>query len=177
MREDYFKWICDLVSVRFRNGGASYKKLLRYLFDVEFVAMIGRDENRAVDGKDLKYRYAYDKGLTYETVDQYIYDERCSMLEMLVALANRIEEQIMCDPDIGNRTGKWFWDMVENIGLADMTDSKFDMQNVSMIIYRFIHREYEPNGRGGVVCIPGCEHDLREVEIWCQVMWYLTKYY
>ncbi len=175
MREDYFKWICNLISNR--GNSAYYKKLLRYLFDTDFIYVMERDENRAIDGFDLRYRYAYDRGISYDDADHFLGDRKCSMLEMMVALSNRIEEQIMCDPDIGNRTGKWFWDMIKNLGLDGMNDKRFDLKHVSIVIDKFLHREYQANGHGGLVCIPNCEHDLRNVEIWYQVMWYLTKFY
>ena len=50
----------------------------------------------------------------------------CSVLEMMIALSMRCEEQIMDDPDIGNRTGQWFWDMIDNLGLGEHERLKFD---------------------------------------------------
>ena len=37
-----------------------------------------------------------------------------------------------------------------------------------------MNREYEPNGKGGLFTIRGCEEDLTEVEIWYQLNWYLN---
>ena len=83
----------------------------------------------------------------------------------------------MSDADFGDRTGQWFWGMIENLRLDKMTDQRFDLKKVSQIIDRFLHREYEPDGTGGLVTIEDCEYDLRTVEIWYQVMWFLTKFY
>ena len=94
---------------------------------------------------------------------------------MMTALAVRCEEHIMTDPDVGNRTGQWFWQMITNLGLVDMTDSKFDRKYVDLVIQRFLDRTYEPDGKGGLFTIEHCPYDLRTVEIWYQLCWYLDK--
>ena len=79
----------------------------------------------------------------------------------------------MDDPSVGDRTGQWFWKMVVNLGLGSMTDSKFNLEEAESIITRFLNREYEPDGRGGLFTVRNCECDLRDVEIWVQMMWFL----
>lgn len=175
MREDYFKWICNRVASR--TMGISYKKLLRYLFDTDFNYIMDRDENRALDGIELRYTYGYYHDVPNDIIDDFLDDRKCSMLEMLVALCCRVEDNIMADSDFGDRTGKWFWGMIKNLGLFGMTDSKFNIQHVSKVIDRFIHREYSSDGVGGLVYIPNCDQDLRTVEIWNQIMWYLSDNY
>ena len=97
----------------------------------------------------------------------------CSVLEMMVALAIKIEEQIMDDPDIGNRTGLWFWKMIENLGLKNMRDAVIDTDYVEKIIFRFLDRNYQRDGSGGLFIVHG-HGDLRNVEIWYQMLWYLN---
>jgi hypothetical protein len=132
------------------------------------------DDNRLADGMDLRYRFAYECDIHSSMVASYLDDKPCSVLEMLVALSLRCEEHIMSNAEAGNRTGKWFWSMVDNLGLGDMTDSRFDISKVDAVIDRFLRRKYAPNGEGGLVTIPNCQQDLRKVEIWYQLMWYLT---
>lgn len=79
----------------------------------------------------------------------------------------------MDDPDVGDRTGQWFWGMIKNLGLGSMTDARFDEEYVESVIERFLNREYEPDGRGGLFRIRNCTEDLRNVEIWYQMCWYL----
>ena len=93
---------------------------------------------------------------------------------MILALAIRIEEQIMDDPSYGDRTQQWFWGMLSNIGIGMMSDDIYDDKYVNERIYRFLERRYEPNGKGGLFYIRNCDQDLRDVEIWTQVCWYLN---
>lgn len=93
----------------------------------------------------------------------------------MVALANRCEETIMDDPQMGNRTGQWFWGMITNLGLGHMNNNKFDKDAVDDIIDKFLNREYSPNGKGGLFTVRNCDDDLRNIEIWTQMLWFLDS--
>ena len=174
LNKEYFDWMCDLIRDAKHMKRYSYKKLLNYLHKIEFNYILDRDSNRAADGEDLRYRFAYDNDFDGPVVTIYLDDRPCSVLEMLVALSLRVEEHIMGDPEVGNQVGKWFWGMIDNLGLNDMYDSRYDEDYISNVINRFMNRDYEPDGEGGLVTIPNCRQDLRDVEIWYQMMWYLT---
>lgn len=81
----------------------------------------------------------------------------------------------MDDPDIGNRTGQWFWNMIVNLGLGSMNDTKFNKIHAKEIIQKFMDREYRRNGEGGLFTVKHCRTDLRSVEIWYQMCWYLDE--
>ena len=155
----------------------SYRKLLRQLFQTEFNYIIGLDGNRAEDGVGLRYRFGREHGYTDAEISNYLDDRECSVLEMMVALSQRCEEHIMDDPEIGNRTGQWFWEMIENLELDDMSDTVFDKRYVEDVIDRLLNRQYGRDGSGGLFRIPNCQYDLRSEEIWYQAMWYLDLYY
>lgn len=171
---DYFNWLSELVCKKRFAKRISYKKLLTRLHDIAFTFSIPRDGNRASDGEDLRYRYAVTNGYedSYRKILNYL-GGPCSVLEMMIALAIRCEESVMDDPGLGDRTDQWFWGMVTNLGLGSMVDSKFDKQFVDDTINRFLDREYEPDGKGGLFTIKRCDRDLRDVEIWYQLCWYL----
>lgn len=175
-KDEYFEWMFDLVCCGKYAKAISYKKLLTYLHDVEFIYSIPNDANRADDGIDLRRRFSYECCL-----DDYIRNPReelgesCSVLEMMIALAIRCEESIMDDPRIGNRTGQWFWKMVNNLGLGSMTDDRFNINTVKELIERFLNRDYEPDGYGGLFTVRDYDRDLRDVEIWIQLCWYLNS--
>ena len=149
----------------------SYRKLLTHLHNIEFIYSIPRDKNRASDGEHLRYRFAL-----YEDCEElYDYlDDPCSVLEMMIALAIRVEENILANPEIGDRTSQWFWEMVTNLGLGSMTDQHYDRDYVNEAVERLLYREYEPDGKGGLFRIRNCEYDLRDVEIWCQFNYYIN---
>lgn len=172
LNNEYFNWMCNIVCAdRFPND-ISYKKLLMYLHGTRFRYSIKRDSDRADDGVSLRYRFALRNG--YDDVHYYI-TEPCSVLEMILALAIRCEENIMDDTSFGDRTGQWFWGMINNLGLGAMTDDHFDKRYVEETIERFLDREYEPNGKGGLFTVKNCDRDLRNVEIWFQLCYYLDN--
>lgn len=170
MEEDnrnYYDWLCGFV----RSADPPYCKLLKHLHETEFVALLEMDENRIEDGMDLRFRFEEETGHAYI----WHYDRSCSILEMMVALAIRCEEHIMDDPSIGNRTGKWLWHMIENMGLSDMCDDDYDPDYVEDVVDRFLGRRYCSNGEGGLFTVENSGYDLRRVDIWYQAMWYLAS--
>jgi len=171
MNELYFKWMYDLVI----SGQKSYKRLLKVLYDTEFYYRIPMDGNRYEDGIDLRYRFGYEHNLKDIEIVTTIDTKPCSVLEMMVALAIRCEEHIMDDPDIGDRTGKWFMVMINSLGLAGMTDDNFDKNYISDVLDRFLEGKYDRNGKGGLFIIKSRKHDMRKSEIWYQLMWYLNE--
>lgn len=166
IKEYYFEWLCDLVCKERHSKSVSYSRLLARLHETEFIYLMPMDQNRAENGIALRWRFYCETDYNIRS------DAPCSVLEMMVALAISCEN-IMDDPNVGDRTGQWFWSMIVNLGLGSMTDYKFDDIYVDGVIHRFLNREYEPNGKGGLVTIKNCQFDLRAVEIWTQLLWYL----
>ena len=108
-------------------------------------------------------------------IASYLDNRPCSVLEMLIALAFRCEEHIMTDPDIGNRMGQWFWNMIVSLGLDAMDDSRFHEDRADYILDRFERRDYEPNGAGGLFTLNRPAEDMRRLDIWYQLMHYLQE--
>lgn len=174
LNQEYFKWMHQLVCGERYSKKLSYRKLLSYLHSVEFVYIIDLDGNRAEDGIDLRYRFGYERDYSDPMIASYLDDRPCSILEMMIALSIRCEEHIMENSDLGDRTGQWFWNMIVSLGLGSMTDARFDDEYVDEVVHRFLNREYERNGKGGLFTIEHCKKDLRSVEIWYQMCWYLN---
>ena len=172
INDEYFEYLCELIDAKRFSRRVSYRKLLMRLHDTEFTYFVPYDDNRADDGIQLRRRFALERNDMHSA--NYITGP-CSVFEMMVALAVRCEETIMDDALLGNRTGQWFWDMINNLGLGTMSDSRFDRSVVDGIVSRFLSREYEPDGRGGLFTVPNCRYDMRTVEIWCQLSWYLDS--
>ena len=173
LQNKYFRWLYKLVCGYDEYNGLSYKKLLMFLFNTEFTYFVGLDCNRAQDGIDFRYRFGYKFDIDRDIIAKHLDTRNCSVLEMMIAMAYKVEEQIMDDEDYGNRTGQWFWNMIVNLGLGKMSDMYFDESYVSFVIMRFLNREYEPDGRGGLFTIENSDYDMRKIEIWVQFMRYL----
>lgn len=171
VKNEYFDWLYNYVCKG--RGNVSYRKLFMLLHDIEFTFYIRNDVNRAIDGTDLRYRYAI---IIDDESVMDILDEPCTVLEMILALAIRCEENIMDDTSYGDRTSQWFWNMLSNLGISNMTDDKFDRKVATEKIYDFLERRHEPDGKGGLFYIRGCKEDLRDVEIWTQLCWYLDNF-
>jgi len=140
----------------------------------DFIWHIYNDENRAEEGISLRSRFASAMGHGTNTI--YVgMSGPCSILEMIAALAIRCEENIMSDPQIGDRTTQWFWGMIRSLGLIHMHDNIFDMYFVDRVLDTFLDRKYKRTGEGGLFTIKNCTSDLRDVEIWHQLCWYLDN--
>ena len=174
LKNEYFEWLYDLVCKNRYSDGISFRKLLMYLHGVEFVYLIDMDENRALDGIALRWQFICKKDYVTEALDDLV--GPCSVLEMMIALCFKCEG-FMDDPAIGDRFSQWFWHMIVSLGLGGMNDDMFNKRKVGMSIRRFLDRNYEPNGKGGLFTIRNCDRDLRDVEIWHQMCWYLDEYY
>ena len=164
---EYFRWLVELV----RDPNTSqmpYWMLLSKLFGTDYIYELEMDSNRAHDGLDLRLQFEEETGYS-------LYLNRpCTVLEMMVALAIRCETDIMYIPGKGDRTHIWFWDMIESLGLIGMTDNHYDEVMVKAVMFNFLNRMYEPDGRGGLFYVPG-RTDMRDTEIWYQMNAYLES--
>lgn len=175
--EQYFEWMYDAV-MDGQNMRSHYRRLMTLLHHTKFEAVIPLDDNRATDGIDLRYRFGRKAGIPDSFVAAEIDVDDCSMLEMMVALAIRIEEHIMGNSDIGNRTGQWFFAMVDSLGLLHFTDSKWTKaleRDACDILETYARHEYQRDGRGSLFYVPSTKKDFRNTEIWYQMCEYLKE--
>ncbi len=175
LNDQYFNWMYQLVCDSRYAKGLSYRKLLHHLHEIDFTYTIPMDGNRWEDGIDLRYRFGYEEGYIQPMIASYLDDRSCSVLEMLIALSIRCEEHIMGDPNAGNRTGQWFWNMIVNLGLGSMNDIHYNEKFIDKSISRFLNREYQKDGTGGLFTVRRPKKDMRSTEIWYQMCWYLAE--
>lgn len=174
IRSDYFQWLRNIVCTNRFSEAVSYDKLLFRLHSFDFRWTRALDADRAEWGLNMRYRFAQDRKYEAEFIKQCI-NGPCSVLEMMIALAVRCEEDLMDDPDYGDRTAQWFWDMIVSLGLGSMVDTNFDVECVDNTIQKFLNREYDRDGKGGLFTLKHAPFDARKVDIWYQLCWHLDE--
>lgn len=174
LREVYFHWILQKVGAD-ENG---HMQLMRYLFNKEFHYTMIMDANRSQDGISLRYHFGYECAIPDMDIAVLIDQSECSVLEMIAALAIRSETDMMYNSMLGDRTYIWFWDMIESLGLKRYDDAHFPKRESTLnrIVDRFINREYEPSGRGGIITLSNPFVDMRTVDIWTQLSFKQNEY-
>lgn len=167
----YHLWLTSLVCDEYHQR--YFQALLETLNETEFTWVVPNDMNRAADGIDLRSRFAEEHNIDYREIRDAL-NRQCSVLEMMVGLACRCEDSIMGDEDFGDRTQQWFWTMIENLDLDIMDDDHYNDYIVHRNIRVFLDRTYKRDGQGGLFVVPHCKKDLRKIEIWYQMCWYLN---
>ena len=152
--DNYYQFLLSLI------GNPTDGPLFRYLFEVDYVWTIPMDQNRAEDGIDLRCLYA-----NLNHTQQDIFGNKpCSMLEMLVAFANRIENDFLGRANVDN-TPRWFYVMLLNLGIGEDVIS-FDRGRVDHALVRFFNHQV------GLFNIPGI--DISHMELWSQLNVWLS---
>lgn len=167
----YLDWLYSQVASTERKAKRyTFWSLMRQLYTKEFVWLVPNDDNRVQDGKDLRYRFIEEHNI--QNVDETWLQLGCSMLEMLIALANTLEFE-------DDRSAKyWFWRLLENIELDQCTDALYKEAMdayVDNILDRIIFRTYNGDGSGGLFPLNNPKEDQREVELWYQLCAYLLQ--
>lgn len=172
--EDYFEWLCSKLEPAF--NWRAYSKLMRRLFEIDFVWTNEMDENRGLKGLYLRDAYGAYCGFSEDFVANEIDICPCSILEMMVALALDCEEKVMWNENMGDRTGVWFYHMLENLGLLVMQNPRYNQKYTDHVIDIFLRRRYQPNGKGSLFVTSRTDVDMRMIDIWYQMMYWLADY-
>lgn len=165
----YFQWILDVIK------GNYYEKLLECLFSVKFNPdPESLDNNRAMDGLRLRERF-------FEENKGKIPMKKgpCTFLEMLVALSIRLDNDILYESRFGDRHLDWFWMFIDNMELTDATNEHWNPhwdRFVKQKCRKIKGKSYKSDGNGGMFVVK--EHpeaDLRDCDIWRQMIWWVDE--
>lgn len=171
---DYLDWLSDMIDL-YSADRYMYTDLIKYLYSVEFHYSILLDRNRCKDATAILYcKYMNEIGVDYNL--ETVYDRECSVLEVLIALSFRCERDIMGEPG-SYEDDKWFWIMIENLGLLDYDNDSFNEDDVNYILQIWMNREFAYDGNGGIFPINRAKRDQRKLEIWDQMADYLDENY
>lgn len=166
----YLEWLYGLVgAVSNRNPDRSYWNLAKQLYTKPFTWFVANDDNRAEDGRDLRYEFLADQELDR---DRDWLELDCSIFEMLIALSRRMAFE--ADGD----ALEWFWRFIQNLDIYNYTDSNYNIQARDEIEYaldRLVNRSYSPDGRGGLFPLRRSTQDQRKVELWYQMASYVME--
>ena len=143
-----------------------YSYLVRSLTNVEFVWRHPMDENRAIDGLDLRSDFEYETGEYLDNSSGLM--AHCTFFEMLAALAIRCENQLMRNLSIGDRTSKWFFEFLDNLGLLN---DKLSTDDIKGILEDFMDGDLDmfPLKNKGIV--------QKNEQIWKQLSAYINENY
>ena len=178
LRERYFDWMISKITLESKLiDPANYSRLLEYLYNRSFeYYILPMDGNRSEDGIDLRYTFGYEQNIDQHEIERCLDHRDCSILEMMVALAIKAEN-IVGDSSLGDRTGIWFWNMMQSLGLLMIGDDRhYNAPRVIFAIDCFLNHDYSVNGKGGLFTVNDPPHDMRDTEIWNQMCWFLNEY-
>ena len=131
----YYDWLLGIVHV---TDYGDYGMLMDDLANTEYVwpsGMYTRQEaNRVADAYTLREIFLD------ETGENAVNESFVSLLEVLIALARRAEDDILYDYRYDDRTADWFWEWIDNLELAQYDDNNYDPDSVLLIIEDFMNR-------------------------------------
>lgn len=164
--EQYFLWLLKLIN---QDHKSAHIILFEQMYKKPFEWYIPNDDNRAEDGRLLREDFLVEEGLF---ADESWIELDCSILELVIALSNRLSFETDIDPKI------WFWELIGNLGLAEYANLeriRASIKEINVILNTLNKREYEEDGYGGLFPLRNPGRDQRRVEIWYQMSAYLLE--
>ena len=178
LNDRYFRWLLGIIGFK-EPMSCRYISLLSYLYLTPFRLsnpVVGNDDNRLNDGFDLRVDYSDNFKRDNQPA---IFDEPVSVLEVLVAFARRIDDDIMYDGNLHAR--RWFFIMIDNLGLTECTDDSIDdywsVDEVAQILDIWMSRDYGPDGKGSIFPLRTTTFNQKNLEMWYQMQeWFRENY-
>lgn len=159
------------------NASPNYDSLFMALYDIPFTYDHGStawsELNRAEDGIALRHLYFSE---TYERAPLSEHGRYCTMIELLVGLSIRMETDLMGEPG-SDYPSKWFWLMLDNLGIGYMDNAHFDRERLTENVYTFLNHDFGPNGEGSLFPLKEWAGDQRDMTIWDQANRYMIENY
>lgn len=174
----YIQWIVlDKLGLSDKEW-KKYNFLINSLAKIEFIWVHPRDENRYNDGLELRSQFSDETGRFLDSSSGL--SSKCTMLEMMAALSIKVENRLMRNLDIGDRTSVWFISMIDNLGLSKCTNTgwKYEYEDyIRGVCDRVIKRDYKSDGSGGLFPLKNHSLNWKNEEIWTQCMAWIRENY
>lgn len=111
-----------------------YRSLIKKLFSIEYkYNTINKDRHDDV----IEYRknYLIDNKINQtDILDKY----KVNVLEVLIVLSIRTEDDTMHDIKYGDRSCQWFWAIISDIGLIKFDDNNYNESEVEKIVFNWM---------------------------------------
>lgn len=163
LMEKYFRYLYGMLEDG-EYWPEGYRTVAKILFEIPFRSTIPNDDNRAIDGLSLREKY----GRPIEDIC-----EECTMLEMLIALCERMQWELLGDLN-NNSIGYWFSVIMNNLEIEEGCN---DEEYITMTILNARDRQYDRFGHGGFFPLKWARKDQRRVELWYQMQDFLMQNY
>jgi len=178
---DYFVWMMNKIFDD-KDLLNSYSVLTQELNYIPFEWTLIMDENRQKDAQDLRYLFGEENGYSEQQICQDLDIVPPSLFEVIVALINRVQDNILFDLNQKLTNQEIFIDILNSLKLNDFKDIDtfvFSSEEKQMeffnAIYNLYSHNYSYNGEGGLFTVTYPKNDMRDTEIWYQFMWYLDE--
>jgi len=172
----YIDWLYSQISENNPNN-SDYHFLINYLHKTPFRSSVEMDLNRVDDGLGLRYMFDMHEG--FSNLDCDITDE-CSALEVLIALAMRMEFGLL-GSEYEMTVSQCFWVMMINLDIDYADDfawfDDFVEGDVVKKVDIWLDREFDIRGNGSIFPQSCDTFDQREEELWDQMNTYLVNNY
>lgn len=112
-----------------------YKSLLKKLLSIEYQHNI-INEDRYDDVIEYRKNYLIDNNIDKKDI---LNEYDVSILEVLIVLSIRIEDEIMCSEKYGDRSCQWFWAILQYAGLTAFYDDDYNDDKVEGIVYNWMN--------------------------------------
>lgn len=167
----YFEWLYSHIApVTYNNPRHTFWSLAKQLYTTKFRWSVRNDQNRAADGIELREEFVDRWG--HEGVPVGWMDLECSVLEMLIALCERLTFESY------GEVSDWFWKLMENLEIHRYSDHRYNataLHEIDEVLERVLDRHYGRDGVGGLFPLREGRRDQRRVEIWYQKEAYLLE--
>lgn len=166
LEAEYFEWLCRQIS---DPSNSKTRRLLHILHQTEFVWLVSGDDNRAEDGTDLRSEFLDELDLSKSNLRSF--EGGCSVLELLIAFSR------IAYFETDDSEESWFWRMIQNLSSSVSIDLlELSSNDVVAVLERFIWRNYDRKGNGGLFPMRRTRNDQRKIEIWYQFSEYLLEH-
>lgn len=182
LTEDYLRWLEPQIREDdgLSNPNREFWGLLALMYEKEFRPLVANDDNRWMDGLELRTEFCNDFRVRMSArrrepyrsfLDKELPNPPCSFLEVLIGISRRFSFTA------GGSAPGWAWVLLNNLNLHRMADplSRGKARRAADIIEVCTSRNYEPDGSGGFFPLQDPQEDQRQVEIWYQMAAYIGE--